>query len=553
MIKKESIENLKNYLDVVDVISQFLDLKKAGANFKACCPFHGEDTPSFVVSPSKQIYHCFGCGVGGDSIKFLMEYEKLSYPEAIEKLASMYNFTLDYDTSNEKKRDTKVLEATKNFFQKNFISNDSMKEYIKNRGISDFSAEKFEIGYASSSNDTVNFIKSNHYNINDAIEFGIIDNGENGLYSRFIDRVIFPIYSITGKLVGFGGRTTTNHSAKYINSPQTPIFNKSKLLYGYHLAKEKIYKTKQIIVCEGYLDVIMLHQARFNTAVATLGTALTKDHLPLLRRGEPKVILAYDGDKAGLNAAFKASVMLSQNQFDGGVVIFKDGLDPADMVKDQRIEELNKMFLEPVAFIPFTIDYIVSKHEINDPIQKQKALNETNEYLQSLSLLNQDEYKRYIAQKLNIRENLVKTVNVKKRINDKNTTKIDIAELCIIKSILENPNRLDNVLDVVDASMFEYHKEEFMLLLTDITNTKLNQIVLNDKLENYDDERLNKELLILLHKFYSNKLISLGYNKDLNFNQKVMKIKIIKDNLTQLKQGKLVSFNLWLKESLIKS
>ena len=544
MIKKESIENLKNYLDVVDVISQFLDLKKAGANFKACCPFHGEDTPSFVVSPSKQIYHCFGCGVGGDSIKFLMEYEKLSYPEAIEKLASMYNFTLDYDTSNEKKRDTKVLEATKNFFQKNFISNDSMKEYIRNRGISDFSAEKFEIGYASSSNDTVNFIKSNHYNINDAIEFGIIDNGENGLYSRFIDRVIFPIYSITGKLVGFGGRTTTNHSAKYINSPQTPIFNKSKLLYGYHLAKEKIYKTKQIIVCEGYLDVIMLHQARFNTAVATLGTALTKDHLPLLRRGEPKVILAYDGDKAGLNAAFKASVMLSQNQFDGGVVIFKDGLDPADMVKDQRIEELNKMFLEPVAFIPFTIDYIVSKHEINDPIQKQKALNETNEYLQSLSLLNQDEYKRYIAQKLNIRENLVKTVNVKKRINDKNTTKIDIAELCIIKSILENPNRLDNVLDVVDASMFEYHKEEFMLLLTDITNTKLNQIVLNDKLENYDDERLNKELLILLHKFYSNKLISLGYNKDLNFNQKVMKIKIIKDNLTQLKQGKLVSFNL---------
>ena len=544
MIKKESIENLKNYLDVVDVISQFLDLKKAGANFKACCPFHGEDTPSFVVSPSKQIYHCFGCGVGGDSIKFLMEYEKLSYPEAIEKLASMYNFTLDYDTSNEKKRDTKVLEATKNFFQKNFISNDSMKEYIKNRGISDFSAEKFEIGYASSSNDTVNFIKSNHYNINDAIEFGIIDNGENGLYSRFIDRVIFPIYSITGKLVGFGGRTITNHSAKYINSPQTPIFNKSKLLYGYHLAKEKIYKTKQIIVCEGYLDVIMLHQARFNTAVATLGTALTKDHLPLLRRGEPKVILAYDGDKAGLNAAFKASVMLSQNQFDGGVVIFKDGLDPADMVKDQRIEELNKMFLEPVAFIPFTIDYIVSKHEINDPIQKQKALNETNEYLQGLSLLNQDEYKRYIAQKLNIRENLVKTVNVKKRINDKNTTKIDIAELCIIKSILENPNRLDNVLDVVDASMFEYHKEEFMLLLTDITNTKLNQIVLNDKLENYDDERLNKELLILLHKFYSNKLISLGYNKDLNFNQKVMKIKIIKDNLTQLKQGKLVSFNL---------
>ncbi|QKJ27649.1 DNA primase [Aliarcobacter cibarius] len=544
MIKKESIENLKNYLDVVDVISQFLDLKKAGANFKACCPFHGEETPSFVVSPTKQIYHCFGCGAGGDSIKFLMEYEKLSYPETIEKLASMYNFTLDYDSSNEKKRDTRVLDSVKKFFQNSFVSNNSMKEYIKNRGISDFSAEKFEIGYAGSSSDTINFIKSNHYNINDAIEFGLIDNGENGLYSRFIDRIIFPIYSITGKLVGFGGRTTTNHNAKYINSPQTPIFNKSKLLYGYHLAKEQIYKTKQIIVCEGYLDVIMLHQARFNTAVATLGTALTKEHLPLLRRGEPKVILAYDGDKAGLNAAFKASVMLSQSEFDGGVVIFKDGLDPADMVKDKRLEELHSMFIEPVPFIPFTIDYIVSKYDISEPIQKQKALNEANEYLKSLSLLNQDEYKRYIAQKLNIRENLIQTVNTKQRLNEKSSIKIDIAELCIIKSILENPKRLDMVLDIVDASMFEYHKDEFLLLLTDINNTKLNQIALNDKLESYNDERLNKELLILLHKFYSNKLISLTYNKELNFNQKIMQIKIIKDNLSQLKQGKLVNFNL---------
>ncbi len=544
MIKKESIENLKNYLDVVDVISQFLDLKKAGANFKACCPFHGEETPSFVVSPTKQIYHCFGCGAGGDSIKFLMEYEKLSYPETIEKLASMYNFTLDYDSSNEKKRDTRVLDSVKKFFQNSFVSNNSMKEYIKNRGISDFSAEKFEIGYAGSSSDTINFIKSNHYNINDAIEFGLIDNGENGLYSRFIDRIIFPIYSITGKLVGFGGRTTTNHNAKYINSPQTPIFNKSKLLYGYHLAKEQIYKTKQIIVCEGYLDVIMLHQARFNTAVATLGTALTKEHLPLLRRGEPKVILAYDGDKAGLNAAFKASVMLSQSEFDGGVVIFKDGLDPADMVKDKRLEELHSMFIEPVPFIPFTIDYIVSKYDISEPIQKQKALNEANEYLKSLSLLNQDEYKRYIAQKLNIRENLIQTVNTKQRLNEKSSIKIDIAELCIIKSILENPKRLDMVLDIVDASMFEYHKDEFLLLLTDINNIKLNQIALNDKLESYNDERLNKELLILLHKFYSNKLISLAYNKELNFNQKIMQIKIIKDNLSQLKQGKLVNFNL---------
>ncbi len=544
MIKKESIENLKNHLDVVDVISQFLELKKSGANFKACCPFHGETTPSFVVSPAKQIYHCFGCGVGGDSIKFVMEYEKLSYPETIEKLASMYNFNLDYENTTEIKQDTKILEEVNKYYQKLFVNNENVKEYIHKRGISEFSIEKFEIGYAPVSIDTINFLKSNHYNLNDAIDLGVIDNGTNGLYSRFIERITFPIYSITGKLVGFGGRTITGHNAKYVNSPQTKLFNKSRLLYGYHLAKEQIYKKNQIIVCEGYLDVIMLHQAGFNTAVATLGTALTTEHLPLLRRGEPKVILAYDGDKAGLAAAFKASVMLSQSEFEGGVIIFADGLDPADMVNNGRINELNEIFSNPISYIPYAINYIISKYDINDPNQKQKALTEANEYLKTLSLLNQDEYKRYLAQKLNIRENLVKISSNKQRSYEANLTKIDIAELCIIKSILEKPKRLDSVLDIVDSSMFEAHKNEFELLLTDIENISLNSIVLNEKLENYDDERLNQELLTLVYKFYTNKLTAISYDNSLDFKQKANLIRKIKDNIYQLKLGKLVSYNL---------
>jgi len=544
MIKKESIENLKNHLDIVDVISQFIELKKSGANFKACCPFHGENTPSFVVSPTKQIYHCFGCGVGGDSIKFLMEYEKLSYPESIEKLASMYNFSLDYDTNISKKSDNKILEDISSFYQKQLLSNSNIKEYLESRGVFESYVEKFELGYASSSSSTIDFLKVNHYNLNDAIDVGVISQGENGLYARFIDRLIFPIYSINAKLVGFGGRTLTNHGAKYVNSPQTNIFNKSKLLYGYHLAKEKIYKSKEIVVCEGYLDVIMLHQAGFNNAVATLGTALTKEHLPLLRRGEPKVILAYDGDKAGLNAAYKASVMLSQTNFDGGVVIFSDDQDPADMIKNRQIQEVSKLFSNSIPFINFTIDYIISNYDINNPIEKQKALSSANEYLISLRLLYQEEYKRYIAQKLNIKESLVKTINSKKRANEVNLSKVDIAELCIIKAILEEPRRLDMVLDTVDASMFEFHKEEFETLLEDINSSSLNKIILNDKLESYDENRLNQELLVLLHKFYSNKLLALSYDKSLDFKSKVNLIRKIKDNLYELKQGKLIKFNL---------
>ncbi len=545
MITKDSIENLKNHLDVVDVVSQFIELKKSGANFKACCPFHGEETPSFVVSPAKQIYHCFGCGVGGDSIKFVMEYEKLSYPETLEKLAAMHNVNLEYDNNNDqKKQDIKVLEEVNKYYQKLFVNNNTAKEYIKSRGISEFSIEKFEIGYAPVSGDTINFLKNNYYNLADAKELGIIDTGTNGLYSRFIERITFPIYSLSGKIVGFGGRTITGHNAKYVNSPQTKIFNKSKLLYGYNLAKENIYKKNRIIVTEGYLDVIMLHQAGFNTAVATLGTALTKEHLPLLRRGEPKVIVAYDGDKAGLNAAFKASVMLSQGEFEGGVIIFGEGKDPADMVNDGKIEELNNTFTNPTAFISYAIDYIIEKYDINNPSQKQKALIEANDYLKSLGMIYQDEYKRYLAQRLNIRENLVKVSTDVVRPTQVNLTKIDIAELCIIKGILEKPQRLDSVLDIIDASMFEHHRNEFELLITDIQHQSFNGILVNEKLEVYDDERLNKELILLLHKFYSKKLMSIKYNNNLNLKEKGILLRKVQDNLRQLKLGKLVSYNL---------
>jgi DNA primase len=544
MIKKESIENLKNNLDVVDVISQYIELKKSGANFKACCPFHGETTPSFVVSPAKQIYHCFGCGVGGDSIKFVMEYEKLSYPETIEKLASMNNFNLEYEENSEKKQDTKIIEEVNKFYQKLFVSNNTVKEYIHQRGISEFSIEKFEIGYAPVSADTINFLKSNHYNLPDAIDLGIIDTGTNGLYSRFIERITFPIYSINARLVGFGGRTITGHNAKYVNSPQTKLFNKSKLLYGYHLAKEHIYKKNRIIVCEGYLDVIMLHQAGFNTAVATLGTALTVDHLPLLRRGEPKVILAYDGDKAGLAAAFKASIMLSQSEFDGGVIIFADGMDPADMVNKNKINELSEIFANPIPFTPYAIDYIVSKYDINDANQKQKALIEANDYLKSLGLIYQDEYKRYLAQKLNIRENLIQISSNKQRAFEPNLSKFDVAELSVIKYILENNNVIDEVLDIIDEDMFEHYKDEFSLSINNSKDIKLNKILLDERIKNYSYEELKNQLFKFLVKYYEKKLLQLSYDKDFDFKQKANLIRKLRDNINQLKKGKLISYNL---------
>lgn len=546
MITKQSIENLKNHLDVVEVVSSFISLKKTGANFKACCPFHGEETPSFVVSPSKQIYHCFGCGVGGDSVKFVMEYEKLSYVEAIEKLAFMNNFSLEYEnTETKSKLDTKLMDEISLFFKNQLVNNQEAKDYLSKRGIFESSVEKFEIGYAPSSKEIIAFLKNNFLNIAQARDFGVIEQSDTGLYSRFVDRVMFPIYSTNSKIVGFGGRTLGNHQAKYINSPQTVLFNKSKLLYGYNVAKESIYKTNKIIVTEGYLDVIMLHQAGFSNAVATLGTALTSEHLPLIKRGEPRVIVAYDGDKAGVNAAFKAATLLSQNNISGGVVIFEGGMDPADMVQNNKIEVLNSLFENPVSFVSFVIKTIVNSLNLNNPDEKKKGFDEAIEYLKTLNPLIAEEYKTFVASSFGVSSKFVNTT--KKSVVNQNKNfglSFDLGELQIIKTIIDTPSLIDYVLDLVDEDMFEHHRSEFIeLKLNNLESPKLLDILLKDEIKKYEEQELKGQLIVFLINFYHKKLLFLSSNSELNYKKKVMVVHHIREVIKSLKSGNLVPFN----------
>jgi DNA primase len=545
MIAKESIENLKNSIDIVDIISQFIQLKKSGANFKACCPFHGEDTPSFVVSPAKQIYHCFGCGVGGDALKFVMDYEKLSYPEAVEKLATLTNFSLTYteNTNQKEQPNSSILESINNYYKKSLIDHKESLDYLKNRGISDYSIEKFEVGYAPTSKDTINYINQNFLNIADAKDLGVLSSGENGLYARFIERITFPIYTYNEKLVGFGGRTITGHGAKYVNSPQTKLFNKSKLLYGYHLAKKSVMQKKEVIVTEGYLDVIMLHQAGFENSVATLGTALTLEHLPLLKRGEPRVIVAYDGDKAGLNAAYKAAHILLSNNFEGGVVIFGGGLDPADMVKDGKVDELQNIFQHPISYTKFIIEYIIGDFDLNIPEMKQKALNELNSFLLSLNPVLQEEYKPYIASKLNVNPSLVRTVLTKKtqRRYDVELQNFDIAELSIIKTIYQNRDSLDLIMDYCDSSMFHTHKVEFEMALGNQDTSELRGLLLNDSIKVYSNDELKQQLRFFLIKFHEKKLNAILNNQDMDSRQKSIEIRKEREAINNLKSKGLHS------------
>ncbi len=544
MIEQSSIENLKNHLDIVDVVGEYIELKKSGANFKANCPFHGEKTPSFVVSPSKQIFHCFGCGVGGDAIKFVMEYEKLSYPEAIEKLAQKYNITLTYtksDKSHQKQK--KILEELNYFYRKCFDRDFKAKEYIFSRGIYESSIENFEIGFAPSSNESLNLLKSKGINLNEALEVGAVAKDESGrFYARFSNRITFPIYNQSGKLVGFGGRTISNHPAKYINSPQSKIFDKSRLLYGYHKARSSISKMDEVIVCEGYLDVILLHQVGFTNTVATLGTALTSSHVPILLKGASRVIIAYDGDSAGLNAAFKASTMLSLKGVKGGVVIFDEGKDPADMVKEGKIKELKEKFSNPKGFIEFCFEIIISKFDLNDPLQKEDAYKESLEYLLSLSPILQEEYKGYLASLLKIDEKLIR-VSKQKTNAKKIVRKEDIAELTLIKTFLAHPNLIDSILDTVGEDIFVVHRFEFMALLKgELDNPSLVEIDIRDDIKELSEDELKNQILKLLIIKNRQKLSQIKMDKNLNFEKKSFLLRRINENIKRLQRGELVGY-----------
>jgi len=544
LIDPSSIENLKNQLDIVDVIGNYIELQKAGANYKAICPFHDEKTPSFVVSPSKQIYHCFGCGASGDTIQFVMEYEKLSYPEAVEKLAREYNFTLNYTkkTQNSILDEQRVLENIQQWFFKNLTT--KQIDYLKQRGISDASIEKFGIGYAPTNQEVMNFLKQNFIPLPTAYALGLVAQDESGnFYSRFIERITFPIFSANGMIIGFGGRTVTNHPAKYINSPQTKLFNKSRVLYGYHLAKQNIYTKKQLILTEGYIDVVMLFQAGFDTAVATLGTALTREHLPLLKKGDPRVILAYDGDSAGVEAALKASKMLLLSNFEGGVALFPEGKDPADMIAQNQKEEVAHMLRNPKPFFEFIVDETIAKYDLTNPKQKENAFKEIHTFLNSLSEIAKDAFLPYAASALGVRASLFKNKSQNNAIVALTKTKNDITELSIIKTVLENKHLLDTVLDVCSPLMFTAHSQEMQELCREnFSHPLLMKIDIDDSIVALSYEELKSSLLIILIRYYTSLLQQLP-KKDMEFDKKSKMLRKIKTEiLPRLRAGELVSF-----------
>lgn len=535
MIAKDSIEQLKNRINIVEILGNYIQLKRAGVNYSACCPFHGEKTPSFMVSPSKGIYHCYGCGVGGDAIAFVMEYEKLSFIESVEKIASMIGYSLTY-TQEKQKKDSQFLDKIAQFYHSKLLETPQALQYISDRGISLESINRFLLGLCGMGFESVKF--ADMYNArSEAIELGVLGRDGDRVYSRFFDRLMFPIHSNNGKVIGFGGRALQEGNvAKYINSPQSKVFNKSRLLYAYHLAKESIYSKREIIIVEGYIDVIMMHQAGFKNVVATLGTALGKDHLPLISRGEPRVVVSYDGDKAGINAAYKASRLLALSGKEGGVVIFEGGADPADMVAQGRIEEINKLLSSPIPFIDFVFEQIVQSYDLKQPLQKEKALKEALEFLHSLSPVLQEEYRGMISALLNLPLSLIRSKRTSKP--QSNEKQINLTELTLIKTLLENPEFIGFTLEYLDIKSFQTHFAEFGLILEEKWDDPLLLgIKINPNIEVLDFESFRKQIGVFLIKDYEQRLKKIPFEKNLGYKQKVEMTLKYRKLIEQIKKG----------------
>ena len=521
MIDPKSIERLKAQTDIVDVVGHYLPLKKSGANFVCVCPFHDDKNPSMSVSPSRGIFHCFSCKAGGDAIKFVMDYEKLSYPEAVEKIAGLQNFTLNYMRGGEPAKENKhILENANAFYRSLLYKTPAAIEYLYSRGITDELIDKFELGFAPESAQTIRLLQNEQIEPKEALEVGIVKQNENGIYASFINRITFPIYTHAGRLVGFGGRTISGNPAKYVNSPQSAVFDKSTLFYGYHLAKREIFTKNQIIITEGYMDVIMLHKAGFNNAVAVLGTALTTKHLPLLKRGEISVILCFDGDEAGINAATKSALLLAQNEIDGSVVIIEGGADPADMVVAGKIEYLRQIFESGTEIGEFYIRHLASGFDLSRPVQKQKALEAIQAFTASLKPVVANSYIPLVAKILKISEGsfwLTRGANtqaVKERMQAYEMQNLgknqrgrkDILEIRFLKTMIENPNFKKIVLENLKTEYFVRHRDIYEAVAQGASAD--DPAVRELMFENYDafkdEDEILKNIVILKVRFYEN-------------------------------------------------
>ena len=363
-ISEQSIEQIRNRADITDIVSSYVELKKRGRNFFGLCPFHNEKTSSFSVSPDKQIFKCFGCGAGGSSIDFIMEIEKLDFIESIRYLADQYGVEIEETHTISKGQDItanifEMNEQALSIYKANLFEQggNSILSHLTERGLSIDTIKKFGLGLSYTKKDMVLKKMQGSYNSKAMLSCGLFVDTKYGYIDRFRNRIMFTLFNITGKVIGFAGRAIDkNENAKYINSPETQVYNKSKVLYGLHITKNDISKQDSAIIVEGYIDFLQLYQAGVKNIVAVSGTAFTDGHAHLIKRLTKNVLIAYDGDSAGVSAAIKAGYVLLKNGLNPSIIQIPEGLDPDDWVLKSGVEPFMESASKATSLIEFSFE-----------------------------------------------------------------------------------------------------------------------------------------------------------------------------------------------------
>lgn len=391
MIDRNTIEKIMDAAVITEVVGDFVSLKKRGVNFLGLCPFHNEKTPSFTVSPAKGIYKCFGCGVAGNSVNFIMEHEHLSYPEALKYLARKYHIEVqEKELSEEEKKEQSeresqlvVLSWANKYFQNNLFNDDEGTtvglSYFKERGFRQDILKKFELGYSKEKRDDLSrAAQAAGYKMEYLVKTGLSIEKENYSFDRFAGRVIFPIRSMSGQVLGFGGRIlkTEAKAAKYLNSPETDIYHKSKVLYGLFEGKKSVVQNGACYLVEGYTDVLALHQAGIENVVASSGTALTKDQIRLIKRLTPNIVMLYDGDAAGLKASLRGIDLVLEEAMNVKVVVLPPGEDPDSYSRKVSVSEFTDYIEKNKKdFIKFKAELLL-KESADDPIVRANLIRD---------------------------------------------------------------------------------------------------------------------------------------------------------------------------------
>ncbi len=410
---EEQIEEVRSRSDIVSVIGKYVRLKRTGSGYTGLCPFHNEKTPSFHVNPARQMYKCFGCGVGGNVLTFVMEYENLTFPEAMEMLAEEAGIDLPKQemTAQQKQQEglrQTLLEINKKAARYYFALLKSPRgkigyDYLTGRGLTDETILHFGLGYAGQGGgELYRYMKKEGYSDQVLKETGLFKMDERGAYDKFWNRVMFPIMDANNRVIGFGGRVMGDAKPKYLNSPETRIFDKSRNLFGLNYAKRG--KRSNMILCEGYMDVIALHQAGFTNAVASLGTAFTEQQANLIRRYTDEVLLTYDSDGAGVKAAMRAIPMLRRAGITGKVIHMEPYKDPDEFIKNLGADEFEKRIEEAQNSFFFEIEVTKRNYSMSDPEQKTKFIHEiARKLLVFEDKIQRDNYMEAVAARYNIK------------------------------------------------------------------------------------------------------------------------------------------------------